>query len=424
MSNNQEGKKWSCNISFDICIIGGGASGIAAAISAAEINPELNICILEKKDELGKKLLATGNGKCNITNIDCDGFDRVTEFFKRTGIMIKEDGGGRMYPYCEQASAVLDLLKSRVKHLNITVFTDCSVLTVNRSKFRGFDVHIDGAKGKAFIPCSKILIACGGKAGPQFGTTGDGYALAKKFGHAVTRICPILMPLECEGIEKKLKGIRAKGKVCLLKGENIVAEESGEIQFTEEGLSGICIFNLTRYIKLEPTSDFPLSKAFRQYSVVLDFLPHMDKREVMKYLEERQVVMECLPKEDYLISVLNTKLAKGIVHKVLGETTGTVGNIDFEAIKEIAMLLKSSRYVVTGGKGWKEAQCTGGGIPLEEIDPENMESKIEKGIFFAGEILDYDGPCGGFNLNNAWLTGIKAGNGLALSLTTEQVIGE
>nr|WP_315020864.1 aminoacetone oxidase family FAD-binding enzyme [uncultured Aminipila sp.] len=424
MNSKQKSTKSLYDIFFDVCIIGGGASGLAAAISVVEKNPTLSVCIVEKKEELGKKLLATGNGRCNITNSSCTDYEVVKVFLNNSGVVLKEEDQGRIYPQSGQAASVLELLKWKVKKLNVTTFTNCQVLSVIKIEEEGFKVNIDCANEKVIIPCQKVILACGGKSGPQFGTTGDGYGIAKTFGHTITTVYPVLVPLECESVKKSLKGIRVKGNVTLLKNEQPVAEETGEIQFTADGLSGICIFNLSRYIKLELNGNITLDEAFKQYSIEIDFLPEMEEVEVIEFLKDRRFLMSEMPAEIYLASIINMKLGEQIIQEALKDKSSTIGNITYEGIEEIAMLLKSSRYVVTGAKGWKEAQCTGGGLILDEVNLETMESKLSEGIYFAGELLDYDAPCGGFNLHNAWLTGIKAGRGVAESLTPKMVIGE
>ncbi|WP_312093077.1 aminoacetone oxidase family FAD-binding enzyme [Aminipila sp.] len=424
MNSNQKSTKSLYDIFFDVCIIGGGASGLAAAISVMEKNPTLSVCIIEKKDEIGKKILATGNGRCNITNSSCTELELVKAFLYNSGIVLEEEEEGRIYPKSGQAASVVELLKWKAKKLNVAMFTNCHVFRIMKNEEEGFDVHIDCANEKVFIPCTKVLLSCGGKSGPQFGTTGDGYGMVRALGHTVSKIHPVLMPIECEGIKASLKGIRAKGKVALLKEEQIIAEEFGEIQFTEDGLSGICMFNLSRYIKLDENSDVTLSGGFRQYSIEIDFLPQMEENEVIEFLKERRFFMASMPAELYLASIVNMRLGEEIMEEVLNNKNCTIGNITYEGIEEIAMLLKSSRFVVTGAKGWKEAQCTGGGILLDEINLETMESKLAKGLYVAGELLDYDGPCGGFNLHHAWLTGIKAGRSIAKAMAQNKVMGE
>lgn len=424
MNSNPKSTKSLYDIFFDVCIIGGGASGLAAAISVKEKNPTLSVCIVEKKEDLGKKILATGNGRCNITNSSCTDYEVVKVFLNSNGIVLKEEEQGRMYPQSGQAASVLELLKCRVKKLDVTTFTNCQVLSIIKIEKEGFNVNIDCANEKVIIPCQKVILACGGKSAPQFGTTGDGYGIAKSFGHTISRVYPILVPLECDGVKKSLKGIRVKGKVTLLKNEQFIAEEIGEIQFTADGLSGICIFNLSRYIKLELNEDISLEEAFRQYNLEIDYLPEMEENEVIEFLKDRRTLLAEMPVEIYLASIINMKLGEQIMEEVLKDKIRTIGNITYEGLEETAMFLKSSRYVVTGAKGWKDAQCTGGGIPLAEVNLDTMESKFAEGIYLAGELLDYDAPCGGFNLHNAWLTGIKAGKGAAEALTRKMVIGE
>lgn len=364
---------------YDICIIGGGASGMAAAIGAVMEAPNLKVCILEKKDSLGKKLRATGNGKCNISNLRCEKSQETIDFFNTIGVSITEEEGW-LYPMSRQAEDVVFALESAIERYNISIIVNFSVDTIVKED-DGFIINEE-------IRCKSILLATGGKAGPQFGTTGDGYRLAKSFGHQITPLAPVLTALESSDLSG-LKGVRAKGRVSLFCRERIVAAEDGEVQFTEDGLSGICIFNLSRFVKLNDDT------AFTDYEVHVDFLPDISQEELIKTIEERKNVGV-----NPIRSMVPIKLCKRFMRT--GENT-----------ENLACQLKDFIVPVTGAKGWKWAQCTAGGIMSDELQNETLESKLVEGLYFAGEILDFDGPCGGYNLQNAWETGLKAGRSMA-----------
>lgn len=363
---------------------------MVAAVSAKEENPHCTVIILEKKEKLGKKLSATGNGKCNLSNSKCANVQTAVDFFYKLGILTREDGEGRLYPYTEQAKDVVYALESKLKEIGIQRKTGCTVEAIYKGK-NGF--HIESNQGS--FAAKTVLLAAGGKAAPQLGTTGDGYRLAQSMGHRIVRLAPVLTPIQCYGNFKQLKGLRVKGAVSLLKEQEIIFSESGEIQFTEDGLSGICIFNLSRFVKTEEGEAF--AEALKRYEIVIDFMPDWSDAQIVVILEERQ---ETFHPSDLLLSIVPQPLAAMLLEHV-------------QAVETIAQKLKSCKFLISGVKGWKNAQCTSGGVALNEITEETMESKLVRNLYFAGEILDYDGPCGGFNLQNAWETAIKAGKAMA-----------
>ncbi|MDO4176149.1 MAG: NAD(P)/FAD-dependent oxidoreductase [Bacillota bacterium] len=360
---------------YDVCIIGGGAAGLAAA---ASFHKDISVCILEKNDIAGRKVLATGGGRCNLTNAACEGHEIVLEFFRKLGLETHCDEEGRYYPYSNRAADVVAVLMSAIGD-NVTFRYGFDVKVINRvaggpEEISGFMItgNADG-DGSEMIFADRVIMAMGGKAGPQFGTTGDGYTIAKTLGHTVTRVFPILTGIECEGpgiATDYFKGIRAKGKLTLQKDGKDIAEECGEIQFTEDGLSGICVFNLTPYIKAE-AGENP-KDAMGRYFINIDLAPDFSEEELA-----------------------SRESSFGIVTGRLAEYVGPDR-------------LKRWPFRVTGVKGWKDAQATSGGVDLEEINMDTMESRLVKGLYFAGEIINVQGPCGGYNLQNAWETGIKA----------------
>ena len=339
---------------YDVCIIGGGAAGLAAA---ASFDKRIKACILEKNEIPGRKIMATGGGRCNITNAACKNKDLTLDFFESLGMICFSDDEGRYYPYSNHASDVVKILldASGSADTGSTEIITSAAAEKIVSESGSFSVTFRDTKNGRLCTtkASNVLIASGGKAAPQFGTTGDGYSLAKSLGHHISRVFPILTGVEC-GDMRDVKGVRAKGRAGLYRNGELLHEESGEIQFTADGLSGICIFNLTPYIKSSGGESF--AEALKQSS----------------------------------FGILTEKLAERVSPD----------------------MIKDWRLPVLAVKGWKNAQCTAGGVLTDEIDMDTMESKLVNGLYFAGEVTDLQGPCGGFNLQNAWETGIKAAKAL------------
>lgn len=438
---------------FDILIAGGGASGLAAAISAARfaksVSParSLRIGLLEKKEIPGKKLSATGNGRCNLSNAACSDRETVDRFFSSVGLVTRIDEAGRMYPYGEEAGEVSALLTETALSYDVKIMTNCQVtqirpagearppvsgagesrpqtgaegeplpqsgqggktpaacgasggfiVEINRIGSRdGREGDLPGTKGRhpdqtagsRHLRCRILLLSMGGKSYSVFGTSGDGYGLARRLGHSVTRLAPSLVPIQVSEDLKGLAGVRTKADVTLLHLGKPVARETGEVQFNKDCLSGICIMNLSRLLVLNPGK--PFAEAFGEYGLQLDLLPEFSREEAAEILRQKGGSLQTLVKK---------KLAAWI-----------------EAVPDPAVMadrLKSLTFSVCGTKGWNDAQVTRGGVTLEEVDPDTMESKLVPGLYFAGEILNYDGPCGGFNLHFAWDSGIRAGKAMA-----------
>jgi len=387
---------------IDICIIGGGASGLMAAISARLERPNASIYILEKNDKIGKKLLATGNGRCNFSNTSCKYSNEIVSFFNELGIKERVEEDGRIYPYNGQAHDVVSALESYIVKHDIKINTGFVVTSLSVLP----DGSIEISNGETKLTAKNVLIATGGKAGPQFGCIGDGYKLAKDMGHSVTKIIPALSPVECKGEFSKLKGVRAKAKVSLLRNNVALNSEIGEVQFTDYGLSGICVFNLSRDITIG-------EEKFSDYQILVDLIPDMSEMELFLELLSRQKNENIKP-ENFLISLVPNKLADFILND-LGINLADE-QISYEKVQQLAQTLKGLAFTVRNVKGWQFAQCTSGGITTTEINMDAMHSKIVNGLFFAGEVIDFDGPCGGFNLQNAWETGIKAGKAMAMNV--------
>ena len=247
------------------------------------------------------------------------------------------------------------------------------------------------------IEAKKVLIACGGKAGPAFGTTGDGYRWAKAFGHKVEKPIPVLTAVDIKEDMERLAGIRAKAAVSLTYQNEEIFREKGEIQFTKTGISGICVFNLSRYLLIPEGRTF--TDGFDDYEILIDFFPDMEQSDLEGLLYQRQALG--FDGETMLEYLVRGPVATWIYTSSKGDAAVA------------ARLLKAFPLRPKGAKGWDFAQATKGGVNLEEVDTETMESKLIKGLYFAGEVLDFDGPCGGYNLQHAWETGTKAGKEMA-----------
>lgn len=397
------------NRDYDIAIVGGGASGMIAAITAAQYNPSLKIAILEKNARVGKKLLATGNGRCNLTNLDqnpdhyhgknkwfiqqvLDQFnlDATLDFFRSIGVETISENG-KIFPYSLQAASVLDLLRHRLKSLHVAEVCDFSCTSIKKDGDTFFLTAEDGGRFSA----GAVLVATGGKASPQTGSTGDGYRFLEEFGHRCTELAPALVQVRVHNKKTlPLKGIKVQALVSAIENGRTLRDESGEVLFTEYGLSGPPIFQLSRFAAEATQKKTDLS-------FVLDLFPNVSCDDLEQALIERQKI---LPSDLLLV---------GLLHKVVGreifrELGGHVDNM-----RKLALLLKSWSFPVNGTQGWGQAQVTTGGIELGGFSPLSLESKHVRGLFACGEVLDVDGDCGGYNLQWAWSSGVVAGRALS-----------
>ena len=401
----------------DIAVIGGGASGLAAAISAKETAREAKVIICERMDRVGKKLLATGNGRCNLgnANITAEKYHGsvdvmkiigttcpADDYFRSLGVICVSDSEGRMYPNSSSAATVLNTLRLRCSELGIEEVCGCEITEIN-----GTNGKFELISEKSCITAKRIIICTGGYAGPQYGTDGKMLGLLRKRGYKVAKITPADAPLrvspECV---RGLKGVRVKGVVTAVSDGRKLAKEKGEIQFTENSISGICVFNLSHHF----------SKYEGRLSLFADLIPDMTEDEIFHYLKGIRKLRLSLPTEELLTGMFNKNLAVYLVKRVLNRPlTDEISTVSDSEIKNIARNVKWLEFNVTGCSSWQNAQVTSGGIHADCINGKLCSIK-EKGIYFAGEVLDADGICGGFNLQWAWSSGITAGKNCALSL--------
>ena len=391
---------------YDIVIVGAGPAGLTAAITAKRVNPDVKIALLEKKEVPGKKLSASGNGRGNLSNKNCDSLDVVLRFFAETGIAIRMDEEGRIYPYSEEAKAVSETLTKRALKSGVELFTDCEVRNVETNPQGGFRIFILPEK---VITASKVLIATGGKSFANYGSSGDGFGFARNLGHTVTPLVPGLTAIEAAQMPKDLKGVRVKGEATLFYEGDVIFKEAGEIQFKEDGISGICIMNMSSALPVGEKGNF--AQVLEKCRISLNLVPDFSAADLMDFLKAKQA------ESTTAFDIVETIVKKPLAHTVL-KMAGVAKDAPAESLSMVQLLaianhLRGFSLKPTGRKGWKEAQVTKGGVSLEELNPETMESRIAPGLYFAGEVTDYDGPCGGYNLNNAWLQGLKAGKDMA-----------
>lgn len=404
-------------------VIGGGASGMMAAIAAAAEGAK--VFILEHNEELGKKILATGNGKCNYTNnvqtADCyrsadSSFpwnviqkypvEKVLDFFEELGIVPK-DKNGYIYPNSEQASSVQEVLRMEIERQKIKVYCNEHVMQVQKDG-EEFQIITRGQDQKLRkITCDHVILATGSKASKGLGSDGSGYKIAERAGHTILPVLPALVQLRCkEKWFKKLAGVRAQGEVSLWsQGERIVSER-GEIQLTDYGVSGIPVFQISRFASV-------LLHEKKEVFVRMDFMPDFTKEDFFESLKERIQKRPDKAAEQFLIGMIHKKIAN-VVMKLAGIKPDTkIGSLTDKEILRLVYNIKELRGIVTETNGFEQAQICCGGISTTEIDPDTMESKIQTGLFICGEVLDVDGICGGYNLQWAWTSGMLAGRGAA-----------
>jgi predicted Rossmann fold flavoprotein len=398
-------------------VIGGGSSGMMAAISAARGGAAA--VLLEARDRVGKKLLATGSGRCNLTNSDSSlsrfhGGDRAfiaavlsrfpvasaIDFFEELGVSCQAEEGGRIYPRSGQASAVLDVLRWELERLKVDLRTGHEVRAI-----------LPGAKGFALelaaggeLKAERIVLACGGRAGPQFGSDGSGLRLAEALGHRLVDPVAALVPLRIRAdFLRKLKGVSfmASGEVRC--GGEVLRREIGEFLFTDSGISGPPL------LQLSGTASRAL-KANKGPCIVLDLFPAMSLEELASALEVRFRRQGHKSLADGLVGLLNKRLIPVILSAAGIDCPHLPGSgISPAARLGLARVLKGWSLPVSGTMPWPEAQVTAGGVALDEVNPATMESRLVSGLFFCGEVLDVDGDCGGFNLQWAWSSGWLAG---------------
>lgn len=412
----------------DVIIIGGGASGLTAAIFAAQKGNQ--VTILEHKDRVGKKILMTGNGRCNLTNMSdfhekyyssdgtalkkiydtlvTFGAEDTRAFFKRLGLFTKEKKDGGVYPVSEQASVVLDTLRSACAQLGVQIITDCEVRAIMPQKKGGeisaMLLNESGKKKSISFFYDKLIVATGGAAAPKSGSDGSGYKLVKAIGHDIIKPLPALVQLRCDGqFFKAVSGVRAQAGLTLYIDGKVTAYEEGELQLTDYGISGIPVFQFSR-LAARALSEKKLCE------VGINFLTYVDKKDSAAFAEKNVNAQEYGYKtvEELLSGMVHKKIASMICKKNKVNKETKVAEASKETVRRCILELFDFRVMVTGTNSFENAQVCSGGVPLCEVD-ENFASKLCNDVYIVGELLDCDGICGGYNLQWAWATGAIAG---------------
>ncbi|MDO4325558.1 MAG: aminoacetone oxidase family FAD-binding enzyme [bacterium] len=427
-----------------IVVIGGGAAGLLAAIAAAEDGAQ--VTILEHKEQLGKKILSTGNGRCNLGNRrmepDCYhsrqqafpwkvlrqfGLEENIRFWEKLGMVIK-DKNGYLYPWSESAAAVAELLQQEIHRLGVEVITECHVSavraagvvesakpteaawrpSVQEKRKKGNIWAVSTDRGE-FL-CERVILAAGSKAASVLGSDGSGYDIAEKLGYSLVPVLPALVQLRCQGtFFKAWSGVRTEAKVTLFVDGVQAACDAGEVQLTDYGVSGIPVFQVSRFAAIGLYQG-------KKVEAVLDFLPFLEGEQRKKdWFSKRLAQLSGKTAEEFLCSVLHKKLIGVLLRCAKIQPDMPVAEIGKSTLEKLYQVLSAFRLTVTETNSFEQAQVCCGGVDVRQVDAQTLESKLHRGLYFAGEILDVDGICGGYNLQWAFSSGSVAGKAAAAS---------
>lgn len=404
-----------------VLVVGGGAAGLTAAISARRQGAD--VTILERNPRVGKKILATGNGRCNYTNISADIscyhgknpqfaysalanftiYDTI-EFFERLGIEHKVEDSGKVFPMSDQASSILDVFLYELKETGINIITDAYIKDIFRKNFKFILKAEDGRTYQG----DRVIVAVGGKALPSSGSDGNGYDLAARLGHTVTEIFPALVQLMLEGtFFKRIEGVKFVGTAEIISNNKAVAKDRGDILFANYGVSGPPILQISRKAG-------ELLNEGKDAFLKIIMMDMMSKEDLRRIIKRRFETGTNKPADFSLVGLINKRLIPVVLSEAgIDDVKRPAATLTVQELDAIINVLTDWRFKIRGTKGWTSAQVTAGGIDSGEIDENTMESKLIKGLYFAGEIIDIDGLCGGFNLQWAWSSGFIAGRNAA-----------
>lgn len=395
---------------MNVCVIGGGAAGMLAALTAAENGHR--VLLLERQSRVGRKLLATGNGRCNLSNYHvspahyhggagfCDfalsQFDvgETLQYFASLGLLTVSEASGRIYPMSNMAGSVLDVLRYALERPEIDLQTGQTVTAVRKMP-EGFSVKTETDTFSARC----LILATGGAAGSKVGGGMDGYRLAKSLGHHRTALFPSLVQLKTDPTyPRALKGVKAQCGISICRGSQVLARNSGEVLFTEYGVSGPAIFDLSRSV----------SAGGSDLTCLLNFFPDWEEAEVLHWLSQRQAAMAAHEASTLLTGSCHTRLGQ-MICKSAGFTNQRAAGLTRDDLRRIARQATHFALPITGTCGFDQAQVTAGGLDTSEFDPRTLQSRLVPGLYACGELLDIDGDCGGYNLQWAWSSGRLAG---------------
>lgn len=404
-----------------VLVIGGGAAGMMAAICAKRNGAE--VIVLERNNRVGKKILATGNGRCNYTNVNLNignfhgqnpkfaysclskfGVRETMDFFEQLGIAPAIEDNGKVFPLSFQSSSILDVLRFELEDLGIEVLIDSFVIDIKKQD--KFIIRLQNGKE---ICGDKVIIATGGNAAPNTGSDGNGYDLVKRLGHSMVDVFPGLVQLKLAGdIFKQIDGVKVLGKAGLYERDQLIREDIGDILFTSYGISGPPILQLSR-MALERLNNGD------KIELKVSIIHTKTQDELYDYLKYRFSFMPKKTIEIGLIGLINKRLILPILKEIDIDREKQIAHLTNEEIRRLVTILTDWRFKIIGSKSFKDAQVTAGGVSTDEINGSTMESKLVEDLYFAGEIVDIDGDCGGFNLQWAWSSGYVAGENASLA---------
>lgn len=404
-----------------IIVVGGGAAGMISAIVAKRNGGE--VILLERNDRVGKKLLATGNGRCNYTNLNIDinnyhgedtsfakhalnqfNKDSTIDFFERLGITPASEDNGKVYPLSFQSSSMLDVLRAEMNYLGVELITDAYVVEIKKKK-KKFNVKL---KDGRIIVGDKLILATGGMAMPVSGSDGNGYSLVKSLGHKTTNLHPALVQLKLEGnFFKQINGVKFIGVAGAYHKDELLQEDMGDILFTDYGISGPPILQISRKV-------IEYINQGKEVQLRVSIIHTKSFEELYTYLIKRFQMMPWKTVEESLVGLINKRLIIPILKELDIDKNKNISDITNKEIKALTKILTSWSFKAIGNKSWGNAQVTAGGVCTNEINSNTMESKLVEGLYIVGELLDIDGDCGGYNLQWAWSSGYIAGLNAAL----------
>ena len=396
-----------------VAVIGAGASGFAAALAAAE-NPLARVLLLERQSRAGRKLLTTGNGRCNLTNKNAAAAcyhgenpafaaaalsafppEETLAWFAGLGLLTMEEPSGRVYPRSETATTVLDVLRFGAESAGVELRTAAEVLSVEKT---GSVFTLYTAEEN--FTADALIVACGGCAGAKAGGVRDGYRFLEGFGHTVTSLRPALVQIKCDNTwTRSLKGVRTQASVCLEKDGSVISRSAGEVQFTDYGVSGPAVFDLCGVAET----------AEGEALLALDLLPESSPRETVRYMRAKIENHPAWPTERLTVGAVHNAIGRAILRRANIEPARVMGSLQETDLRRVARVIHRYELSVKGTMGFDSAQVTAGGVRTTEFNPQTMESRRVPGLYACGEVLDIDGICGGYNLQWAWSSGRVAG---------------
>jgi predicted Rossmann fold flavoprotein len=423
-------------MNYDLIIIGGGAAGQMAAISAMRSNPKATVAILDRTFALGRKILVCGAGRCNVTNINLDksidnhyytnnqgfpngilekfGYQDIINFFDDLGVRLyveQKTDIGKLFPTTDQAKTITGVLEEELKLLGVDVHLLTQVEDIvkrTKDEFVIKTTQLDQSGkelNKEIYTSKRLILSAGGKTYPALGSNGSGYSLAESFGHRIITPVPSALPLVSKNpLSHFLQGMKLEAEVTSIINGKRIKTRSDDVMFTQYGLSGPAILNISREISIHINREEKSG-----VEVEINFLPGMNRDEIKIELEKRWSNRPELSLDKSLYGLFPNKFAETFPRAIGLDQNKKVKELNKSEKERLVDALSAFSVRIEGTRGWNEAEFTAGGVDTKDVDPETLESKLIPGLFFCGEILDVDGDVGGFNLSWAWSSGNVAG---------------